>query len=302
MSADSLISQFLSAMRQTGFEPDCKIVADGKLHRFRDWLDKPGTKNGWYILYPDFPPAGAFGCWKRGISEKWSGSNLTTNRLISQKFISIEKAMAEEHQKGRKKATEKWLKARPSNGNHGYLLSKHVKAHGARYLNGALLVPVMDIAGQLHGLQCIYRDGSKRFTCGTEKRGNFFMIGSPRGDVICIAEGFATAATIHEVTGHTVVVAFGTDNIQPVAINLRTAFTDYQLVFCADNDRRIEGNPGMTKAQQAAEAVSGLLVYPSFADQASCGSDFNDLFIESGAEAVRCCIALQGGTQNVSHT
>ena len=65
--------EFLDAMRQAGFEPDCPIVSDGKLHRFRDWLDKPGTLYGWYVLFPDHLPAGVFGCRRRGILETWTG-------------------------------------------------------------------------------------------------------------------------------------------------------------------------------------------------------------------------------------
>jgi phage/plasmid primase-like uncharacterized protein len=62
-------TRFLEAMKNSGIEPDCEIFADGIFRRFRDWRDKPGTKNCWYVLYPDFPPLGVFGCWKRGINE-----------------------------------------------------------------------------------------------------------------------------------------------------------------------------------------------------------------------------------------
>jgi hypothetical protein len=48
MSIDDITSEFLSAIRLAGFEPGWKIVADGKIHRFRDWLDKPGV--GMYFL------------------------------------------------------------------------------------------------------------------------------------------------------------------------------------------------------------------------------------------------------------
>lgn len=73
MSSTDIHSQFLSAMRQAGFEPDCSIIADGRLHHFRDWLDKPETLDGWYVLFPAPLASGAFGCCRRGISERWSG-------------------------------------------------------------------------------------------------------------------------------------------------------------------------------------------------------------------------------------
>jgi putative DNA primase/helicase len=92
MNSGNIISRFLSTMRQAGFEPDCKIVADGELHRFRDWLDKPGTLSGWYILFPDSPASGAFGCSRRGISERWSELETNVVILVSHRFTSIENA------------------------------------------------------------------------------------------------------------------------------------------------------------------------------------------------------------------
>ncbi|MDD2943180.1 MAG: hypothetical protein PHC51_09480 [bacterium] len=68
----NILIHFLTAMRRAGFEPDCQLFADGRLHRFRDWLDKAETLNGWYILFPNYPASGAFGCCQRGISESWS--------------------------------------------------------------------------------------------------------------------------------------------------------------------------------------------------------------------------------------
>lgn len=94
MTSIDISNLFLSAMRQAGFEPECKIVADGKLHRFRDWLDKPGTLNGWYVLFKDLP-SGAFGCRQRGISERWSGLNkkciLVAQQLVPTENSSLQK-------------------------------------------------------------------------------------------------------------------------------------------------------------------------------------------------------------------
>ncbi|MDA8427842.1 MAG: toprim domain-containing protein [Geobacteraceae bacterium] len=301
MSSDNIPDMFLTAMRLAGFEPDCTIVADGRLHRFRDWLDKPATRNGWYVLFRDFPPAGAFGCWKRGMTERWSGPDFKAKSLMTRRFAAIENVLAVEHEKGRQQATEMWQKARPANGKHRYLLSKKVGAHGIRYLYGALLIPIMDVTGQLHGLQRIYHDGSKRYTFATNKRGHFYMIGTPSDNIICIAEGFATAATIHQVTGNAVAVAFDAGNLMPVAVNLRTEFPSHQFVLCADDDRRVGGNPGMTKAREAAEFVGGWMVFPRFYNPLSSGTDFNDLFNEAGEDAVKRCISLQGESQYVSH-
>jgi len=296
MTGIDIQEQFLSAMQRAGFEPDCIIVADGNLHRFRDWLDRPGSRNGWYVLYPDFPTAGAFGCWKRGIKETWTGDISRSSDLMAQRLAMIRNVLAGKYEEGKRRATKILAESVLPNGQHGYQQMKKVKAYEIRYHKGALLIPVMDLAGQIHGLQRIYRNGSKRFTYGTDKVGHFYLIGTPSNNILCIAEGFATAATIHELTGYAVAVAFDSGNLRPVAEVLRSAFPEYLLLVCADDDRFTEGNPGMTKAWMAAEAVGGEMIVPHFSDFTSRGTDFNDLYLEEGKDAVLNCFNGRGGS------
>jgi len=152
---------------------------------------------------------------------------------------------------------------------------------------------VLDVQGRLHGLQRIWPDGTKRFTSGTAKAGHFFMIGSPTDvSTICIAEGYATGATVHQATRHPVAVAFDSGNLQPVAEVLRAALPNALLVVCADDDHRTEGNPGLTLATSAAHAVGGLLATPAFPGTRGPGeTDFNDLAQSAGFEAVRLQVA-----------
>jgi len=119
------------------------------------------------------------------------------------------------------------------------------------------------------------------------------MIGSPTdGSTICIAEGYATGATVHQATGHPVAVAFDAGNLQPVAEVLRAAFPSALLVVCADDDHSTEGNPGLTMAASAAHAVGGLLAIPAFPDtREPGGTDFNDMAQSAGLEAVRLQVA-----------
>ncbi len=58
---------FRAAMTSKGIINDGVIIADGKLHRFHIEGDKPKNKNGWFVLYPDGLPSGAFGSWKSGV-------------------------------------------------------------------------------------------------------------------------------------------------------------------------------------------------------------------------------------------
>ena len=67
--------------------------------------------------------------------------------------------------------------------------------------------------------------------------GCYFAIGDPKGAaVLCIAEGFATGATIHEATRYPVAVAFNARNLDEVARALRVELPDVTLIICADDD------------------------------------------------------------------
>jgi len=79
------------------------------------------------------------------------------------------------------------------------------------------------------------------------------------------------AATVHQVTGYAVAVAFDAGNLLPVALNLHVAYSDHQFVMCADDDRQVEGNPGLTKAMVAAQTVGEQVLWPRFSDPHSSG-------------------------------
>jgi hypothetical protein len=59
-------SAFRRAMVDAGLICDELPIANGQIHRFHVEGDRRGFRNGWYILFPDDPPAGAFGSWKNG--------------------------------------------------------------------------------------------------------------------------------------------------------------------------------------------------------------------------------------------
>ena len=187
-----------------------------------------------------------------------------------------------------------WGRATPATDGCKYLRDKRVKAHGLRYYKHSLLVPVMDCDGNIHGVQRIWPNGLKRFAPGTDKIGHFFQIGTIKSDTILIAEGYATAATLHEVTGHTVIVAFDAGNLLPVAQTIRSKYPGACIVICADNDQWTEGNPGLASATKAATTVHGLLAVPTFCNTASKPTDFNDLYRLVGAVAVRSHLQAAG--------
>lgn len=181
-----------------------------------------------------------------------------------------------------------------------YLVRKGVQAHGVRFAPGGwLLVPLRDAAGKLWNLQRIAPEKSpngapeKLFLKGGRKSGLWHMLGDvgtpvdAAPTVLLIAEGYATAATLYEATGHPVAVAFDAGNLQHVARALRKTHPAALLVVCGDDDRDTETqsgtNPGRMKASAAAQAVRGLVVLPEGLPDG--GSDFNDLHQHVGGAA-----------------
>lgn len=70
MSGD-IITDSVAAMREHGLEPAEEIIADGELHRVGWRRDKPGTRNGAYVLHLNAHPAGFAECFRRCWST-WS--------------------------------------------------------------------------------------------------------------------------------------------------------------------------------------------------------------------------------------
>lgn len=211
-------------------------------------------------------------------------------------------------------AAAQWQDASES-GASPYLVRKGVQPHGVRFADGGvLLVPLRDGAGKLWNVQRIAptkpENGApeKLFLKGGRKSGLWHLVGKlASGDdatgpaVLLIAEGLATASTLHEATGYPVATAFDAGNLQHVARALRQLHPAALLAVCGDDDQDTERqtgtNPGRVKAAAAARAVHGLALFPK--GLPAGGSDFNDLAAHvnaeqgagAGLEAVRRIVA-----------
>lgn len=273
------MSVFVDAMCAMGLSIRDTVIPDGKLHRFRVEGDKAGSKNGWYILYNDGLPAGAFGCWKRGITQNWCAKAENTLNAKERKEFRLRMEAARKNREAedrarRYAASEKahmiWKDSPFAPDNHPYLIKKGVRNYGLRLSKDALVVPLRDNAGMLHSLQFIDGEGNKRFLSGGRKKGCYFLMGNPL-ESLCIAEGYATAASIYDDTGIATAVAFDAGNLMSVTLALRAKFPKIKITLCADNDVNTPGNPGLTRAREAASACGALLAVPPIA------GDFNDL-------------------------
>ncbi|MBY0411699.1 MAG: PriCT-2 domain-containing protein [Burkholderiaceae bacterium] len=222
------------------------------------------------------------------------------------------------------KAQELWAAAAPCE-DHAYLGRKGVKSHGLRYgrfdietvdhITGevktiglqALLMPIIDRSFKIWTLQAFSAkpDGRKSLLKDGRKSGNFFVIGSKPlvvngRPVFILVEGYATGASVHEATGHMVMVCVDAGNLPKVAKNLRKDEPASTIVIAADNDSTIEGNPGLTQANKAADAVSGVVLFPSFAPgddtpNGEAATDWNDWGKVYGAPSVADFFSQQLG-------
>ncbi len=278
--------EFFNALLPAGVAPasPSALVADGLLHRHRIEGDRPGSLNGWHVLHLDDPASGAGGSWKAGHSVKWCSKRLSaltaSERAEIARRITEDRKRAQEAQEARHRAAANralwiWDNAKPASPDHPYLVRKMIAPGLARQSRDDLVIRLTDSAGGTPGLQFIRPDGTKRFLPGTAKKGAFAVVnGTPSNDRrIMIAEGFATASTIAELSpGAWTIAALDAGNLEPVAKSIRAAFPLAEIIICADGDEI-----GMEKAKSAAIASRAKWIWPEFPSDAPAGlSDFND--------------------------
>jgi phage/plasmid primase-like uncharacterized protein len=286
-------AQLIDAIRAAGLEPPEQIHLDGKIHRFRSGTKGSpghGDKPGWYLVFGDGIPAGRFGCWRSGIEVTWRadvGRKLTqTEEMANAKRLSEAKALRDaELQRQREVAAVTvesiWTSAQAASHEHPYLQRKDIQTHGARITgDGRLVLPLYDADGSISSLQYIDHDGGKLYHPGGQTGGKFWMLGTmDEPGTLYVAEGFATAATIHETTSRPVVVAYSASNLVPVTGTLREMYGAAQeLVIVADNDK---SGVGQRYAEQASAKHGARMVMPpepgDANDYAQAGHDLASL-------------------------
>ena len=289
----SAIEQMLNA-GMPAFPPGHPRVNTDRIVRYGPKL------RGWYRLYESaarngkFYVHGAYGLWgmieKATIETDWSGIDEAERERMQR-----ERAVAEEREREKRldrakfaarRARAQWQAANQLGGSD-YLKRKQVTSDkGLRFTtDGTVLVPMLryDLdKPALVGLQKIDGQGKKRFNKGMAKDGAACRLGAVRdGEPILVAEGVATALSIRMATGKRlpVFVAFDCYNLAHVAKTLRAKFPEHVIVFCADDDYKTDGNPGLSKAQSAAAAIGNAkVIAPQFKDRIDqAWTDFNDL-------------------------
>ena len=233
---------------------------------------------------------------------------------------AVARELTETRQKAARKAYGIWKNADQTvDLNHAYLQRKGIAeaelVRGIRqneYQGQRQLVIPLYQGGKLVSVQTINEAGGKHFLKGGEKSGSYAVLGNLEREAhkgIVLAEGFATAASIRKATGAPVVIAFDSGNMIRIAENMATRLPETQrVILAADND---PSGTGLAAASQAAVILGGRarIALPDFSPetvarfQAEHGAwdekrarenlptDFNDLHLTAGIEAVRAQMA-----------
>jgi putative DNA primase/helicase len=301
MNAHDVVGQMLAAGLD---QPDMPLDLSGKIRRFGPkkvhWykLHEMRTGDGQYVV------VGSFGNWKVGerhrVEVDWKGISQAEREALAAQREAAAQAQALERQQLAERAAmtaaQLW-KVADRTGESPYLQRKLVDGEACRYLrDGAIVIPLIryDLPRDeaLKGLQVIHADGAKRFTKGLDKPGTCLRLGHVVvGEPVLICEGYATGLTLRMATERRlpVVVAIDAGNLAHVVRLMRELFPHSPLVICADDDWRTNGNPGRSKAHQAARAVTDTTYFwPVFGPgRGDKDTDFNDLHKREGLNAVR---------------
>ena len=286
------------------FEP---FALDGTMRRFK-------TSNGKFPIWAigrEFEDKGnvfqviKYGDWRNGSVYTWKNFDIRnqSKRFVKKQRECLEEIIAKEKmetQEKNKKCVEIWKPkfklALRNQDIHPYLENKSVKSnHIARIdNNGTLIIPSYDEKGFV-GCQLIFHSMEsdsyvKRFTTGIKLKGSFCPIGSIKNaKYVYVAEGYATAATIYELTKVPTICAWQASNLYGAIQTLRAINPKCRIIIAADKDTKKESkNIGVKKALFCKSRFSNIIIkIPKFEYFDSNNTDFNDLLINTDEKNVK---------------
>ena len=272
-------------MLAAGVTPPDELILDGQLRRFRT-DNKRTDRSGWYVGHADGIVTMIWGDWRQGI-EQTIKATIKRPYTVAEEMahvarVAAAKAARDAERKKQNQAAAStvdiiWSEGAAASPEHPYLKRKGIQPHGAKITgDGRLMVPLFDGSGVLASLQYIDAEGGKLYHPGGSVSNKFCIIGTlDVPGVLYVAEGYATAATIHEVSKRPVVVAYSASNLVSVTGTMRDLYGQQQdIVIVADNDA---SGVGQKYAEQACAKYGVRMVMPPIQgdanDYAQAGQD-----------------------------
>ena len=299
MNGSDPVTEFAQVLENAGLVLKELPAMDGKIHRVPTTDDKNGQKSGAYRGFLDGRPAGWYRDYRSAddspVNWTFSGGEQTDPRArLHLKAHSLQRREDAERelkaQYNRQAAyARRYVNKWPQATAHEYLTRKGIQAAPGVRINdkNELVIPFRNRNGAIRSYQRIPVTGGKdaRILKDSEKTGNWFALGTPRnGQPVLFAEGYATAASLHEATGLPVLMTVDAGNMIAVAEDARQKWKQSPFIFCADNDHARQVNKGIVSATKAAELTGGSVIFPAFTDaeKAQGLTDFNDLDASRG--------------------
>lgn len=205
------------------------------------------------------------------------------------------------------------------NSSNPYLVKKKVQKYACKIdKNLSLVIPLRAIVKDKSGcsrtyirtIQTIDQDGKRKSLAkGGQKQGTMHLLNFPKTilpspenkekmdsfrGVIVVAEGYATAASIAQMTGYLSVMAIDAGNIRHVLLSLKTVYPNANFVIAADNDIKLKetgkpmmvwSNTGVESAISCLSEIECQIIYPEFSLVALDGlglTDWNDMVVSIG--------------------
>ena len=289
---------------------------DGNRHRIATTEDKRGEQAGFYVAFLDGRPAGYAKNNRSGEEIRWTSSGNVLTVAEREKLKKNYKRIQEEkaaalsslHEASAQRVQTQLAGLQPVSQATPYMSAKGIQPHKGAYWGAdgkTTCLPAQDVDGKVWAMHYIREDGTKRFAKDCRQSGCFHPVGGmealKQAPVLVVAEGYATAASLTEVLGFATVAAFDSGNLPSVATALHERYPEKPMVIAGDDDRhlveKLGKNPGREKAEKAAQAVGGEVVFPLFAPgeretAPSKFTDFNDL-------AQKSCLGKQGVARQI---
>lgn len=312
MPTSPLIPKIAELMRSSGVWASAEQVetwTPGELHSF------PGRRGVTAcVFYTDCPGEGVTGYFGEFDAKGWvfresfliEGENPAEAEARAAAAARMAARKKEEDERLERageaaaKAEALYAIGRPADGSNAYLSRKRVYPLGlvevgleeARRVLGyapkraddplagpLLVVPLFDAEGTLVNAEMIDPNGVKVAIAGGPRSGVFWSTSQLDGaDIIGLAEGMATAQTLHDCLHIPLVSVGGCGNFKAVLAALKARIPKAKFIVFGDL-----GNGGEI-AKMAAREHEALFCGPP---DDMLGTDFNDLMIEVGDAAVR---------------
>lgn len=290
-------------MSQNNLRASSKLILDCKIHRFAT-QDKPQHQNGWYAGGFDFvSESGYFSYGDMRTGVEYNINSFSNEKSLSAKDLEEKKQALEKYKKKiqdeLRKELEEYLEVNRNfwnslkdSGSSKYLSKKKIKANNVRFGEGFVAIPLYNTGGEVFGVQKIFDDGSKKFKKGTQKKGNFSIIGDDVKNIknlnrLFLCEGYATACSINQVTNIPCLVSFDAGNLKNVISSIKNINKDVNIIICGDDDKYSEQNTGKIKALECSDKFGVACIFPRFKNESTKPTDWNDLYCLEGEDEVK---------------